>query len=130
MKRVNAILVLITICLLGMSATVIGDWVFLGERTVNKSLDRDEILVTAKRGEFNKLKFKVKRAAVEFHKVVVVYGNGERMEVEMRSKIKPGSETRAIDLRATDRVIKKVIFYYDTDSITKKRGVVRLFGMR
>lgn len=130
MKQIHVILAFLAVSLTGMSSTITGDWVFLGERTVNKSLDRDEISVTAKRGEFNKIKFKVKRAAVEFHKVVVVYGNGERMEVEMRSKIKPGGETRAIDLRATDRVINKVIFFYDTDSVTNKRGVVRLFGMR
>lgn len=130
MRQLSSILILLAISLLGMSSISVGDWVFLGERTVNKSLDRDEIMVTAKRGEFNKLKFKVKRAAVEFHKVIVVYGNDERMEVEMRSKINAGKETKAIDLRAKDRVIKKVIFYYDTDSITKKKAVVRLFGMR
>ena len=130
MKRIKFILLLVGLFVIGSSMGIGDKWVFLGERTVKHTLDRDEIMITAKRGEFTKLKFKVKKAKVDFHKVVVVYGNGERMEVELRDKIPAGGETRAIDLRGRDRVIKKIIFFYDTDSRSGKRAVVRLFGKR
>lgn len=106
-----------------------GSWEFLGEKVVNHALDHDEIILGAKEGKFSKIKLKVKRANIEFHKVIVVYGNGEKAAVELREVISAGGETRAIDLRGQDRIIKKVKFYYHTKSKTKKRAVIRLFGM-
>jgi hypothetical protein len=105
------------------------DWVLLGERTVTDRLDHDVIPVTIARGDFKAIKITVHRRGVDFHRVVVHFANGGDQEVEMRHSIPAGGETRAIDLRAGDRVIRSVEFWYDARSIRGRRAVVRLLGL-
>ncbi|HEV8597949.1 MAG TPA: hypothetical protein VGQ69_01160 [Gemmatimonadales bacterium] len=112
-------------------ATGIGaDWVLLGQRAVNDRADHDVIMVTAARGDFSKIKITVQRASVDFHRVVVHFGNGGKQEIELRHTIPAGGESRAIDLTGDDRVIRSVEFWYDANTIRGRRAVVRLFGMR
>ena len=105
-------------------------WVLLGERLVNDRLDRDVIDVTSARGEFNAIMIKVKGASVDFHKVVVVYGNGRRQEIEMRETIAAGGSSRVIDLAGNERVIRKIEFVYDANTIRGRKAVVKVFGRR
>lgn len=104
-------------------------WDFLGERIVDFGLDKDEIKVTIKEGTFTKIKLQVKRAPVHFRKVVVHYKNGNTEELELRDEIKAGGETRAIDLNGKERIITKVVFFYNSKVKANKKAVVRLYGM-
>lgn len=106
------------------------DWDLLGFRTVNATLDRDEIEVTAARGMFKKLKFTVKGAPIFIEKMYVHYGNGEIYEHEVRYKIEAGSETREIDLPGNNRIIKKVVFWYEKATWLGGTPVVTLWGKR
>lgn len=103
-------------------------WERLGARKVNYGLDRDEIFVTAKDGIFSALKIKVKRGGINMHKLVVHYGNGQTDEIELRQNFAPGSESRVLDLVGNKRIIQKVVFWYDTKNIARRRGVVELWG--
>ncbi len=103
-------------------------WERLGTRKVNYGLDRDEIFVTAKDGIFTALKIKVKRGGVNMHKLVVHYGNGQTDEIELRNNLTPGSESRVLDLVGNKRIIQKVVFWYDTKNIARRRAVVELWG--
>jgi Protein of unknown function (DUF2541) len=103
-------------------------WERLGTRKVNYGLDRDEIFVTAKDGIFTALKIKVKRGGVNMHKLVVHYGNGQTDEIELRNNFTPGSESRVLDLVGNKRIIQKVVFWYDTKNIARRRAVVELWG--
>ena len=105
------------------------DWVLLGERTVTDRLDHDVIPVTIARGDFKAIKITVRRAGVDFHRVIVHFANGGDQEVEMRATIPAGGETRAIDLRAGERGIRSVEFWYDARTIRGRRAVVRLHGL-
>ena len=105
-------------------------WVKLGERTVNHAVDRDEIVVSAKKGVFRKIKLKVKRRKVTFRDVKVHFANGDVQDVTLRRAIPAGGETRAIDLEGKNRVIKKVVFWYKTTSVQGKRAKVQLLGER
>jgi hypothetical protein len=104
--------------------------VLLGTRAVNDRADHDVIVVTAARGDFRSVKLTVQRAAVDFHRVVVHYGNGTKQELELRNTIPAGGETRIIDLTGTERIINRVEFWYDAKTIRGRRAVVRLFGLR
>ena len=106
------------------------DWVLLGQRTVTDRADHDLIPVTASRGDFRSIKLTVQRAAVDFHRVVVHYGNGSDQEIALRNTIPAGGESRAIDLTGGDRVIRSVEFWYDANTFRGRRAVVRLFGLR
>ncbi len=103
-------------------------WEKLGQRRVNYSLDRDEILVTARDGRFSALKLVVRKASINLHRVVVYFGNGQHMEVHIRKRIAAGSETRVIGLPGKKRVIKKVVFWYDTRGLARGKAIVELWG--
>jgi len=106
------------------------EWVLLGARPVNDRADHDVIMVTAAKGDFKSIKLTVQRAAVDFHRVVVYYGNGTKQELELRNTIPAGGETRIIDLTGNERIINRVEFWYDARTIRGRRAVVRLFGLR
>lgn len=103
-------------------------WTLLGERLVNDRVDHDIIPVTVLKGDFKAVQFRVKGASVDFHKVVIVYGNGNRQEVELRHSIPAGGMTRAIDLAGNERIIKEIHFWYDANTIRGRKALVRVFG--
>jgi hypothetical protein len=107
-----------------------GRWVLLGDRLVNDRLDHDIIPVTATRGDFNAILIRVRGASVDFHKVVIVYGNGNRQEVEMRNTIPAGGSTRVIDLQGTEIIIREVECWYDANTIRGRKALVRVFGRK
>lgn len=118
--------------LLFFAGTVLarGDWVFLGEREVDRAGDHDEIVVTAREGDFHRIALRVQEAPVEFYRVAVHYRNGDVQEVDMREEIRAGGETRAIDLKGKDRIIEKVVFNYRTENVRRgPRAVVQLWGL-
>ncbi|HEY7370313.1 MAG TPA: hypothetical protein VIA29_10530 [Thermoanaerobaculia bacterium] len=121
---------LVALLLFGLAAAAPADsWEFLGERAVTDRVDHDVIAVTAARGDFHSLKLAVRGRAVDFHRVVVHFGNGTSKEIELRQTIPAGGETRLIDLPGNDRVIQKVTFWYDARSLGGQARV-RLFGRR
>ena len=109
-------------------AANIAGWELLGKKKVKYGLDRDEIKVTAKEGLFTKVQLRVKRGAINMHKCVLHFGNGDKQEVEIRKNIPRGGQTRVIDLKGGKRVIKKVVMWYDTKNKAKARAVVQVWG--
>jgi hypothetical protein len=70
-------------------------------------------------------------APVEFQRVIVNYGNGQSEEVEVRNRIPAGGQTRAIDLRGTDRIINSVDFLYSKGTWRPTaRPRVSLYGVK
>lgn len=106
------------------------EWVLLGQRAVNDRADHDVIAVTGAKGEFKGIKLTVQRAGVDFHRVLVHYGNGTKQEIELRNTIPAGGESRIIDLTGSERIINRVEFWYDANTIRGRRAIVRLFGLR
>ena len=123
------LLVLATLALGRPAGPPVRDWVFLGQRAVTDRVDHDIIGVTGRRGNFRAIKLTVERAAVDFHRVVVFYGNGDKQEIELRHTIPAGGESRAIDLSGSERVINRVEFWYDARTFRGRRAVVRLYGL-
>lgn len=103
-------------------------WELLGTRTVKFINDRDEINVTAKEGLFTALRVKVLRSAMDMNKMTVHFGDGSSEDIEMRNSFKAGDQSRIIDLPGNRRIIKKVVFWYDTKNYKKRRAVVELWG--
>ena len=103
-------------------------WTKLGSRRVSHSADHDEILVTGRAGTFNAIKLEVEKADVTIGRVIVVFRSGGTEEVQVRNRISAGGETRAIDIRGRNRIIRKVIFYYTTQPGEDKKAKVTLYG--
>lgn len=106
-----------------------GRWTLLGTRTVTDRTDHDVVMVTGRRGTFDAVKFEVRGRTVDFHRVIVHFGNGADQTVEMRQTIRAGRESRAIDIDGRDRVIRSIEFWYDANSIGRGgRATVRVLG--
>jgi hypothetical protein len=103
---------------------------FLGEKLVNDRLDHDALIVTAAKGNFTGIILRVKGASVDFHKVIVVFGNSETQEIALRNTIPAGGSSRVIDLKGNDRVIRGIEFWYDANTIRGRKAIVRVFGRK
>ncbi len=121
--------------LMGLFATSVvvtaaQDWRKLGQKDVDFRVDHDTFGVGRGKGEFRQLKIEVSKAPVHFNRVVVTFGNGRKQELEFRDFIQPGGKTRAIDLEGNERFIKQVDFWYETESLGRKKSKVTLYGRR
>ena len=134
MRRSFAFLALAAVVLtlaLPSAAAARDGWTLLGERRVSDRADHDTIAVTAARGDFRKLQFRVAGRPVQFHRVVVHFGNGGDQTIELREVIKAGGRSRVVDLEGGDRVIRSIDLWYDAQSIGRGKGaLVRVFGQR
>ena len=124
-------IILLALMFIGQSSSAqIGLWKQLGSRKVNYRVDKDVINVGVEDGRFTKLKVIVTGGQVNMHKMTVVYGNGDRDEIPLRYNFKRNSDSRVIDLEGRRRVIKKIIFWYDSKNISRKRATVTVFGKK
>ncbi len=105
-------------------------WEKLGVRAVNYGLDKDDIHVGAKEGGYTKLKVVVTGGALNMHKMVVTYMNGEKEEIELRHNFTKGSSSRIIDLNGQKRLIKNIRFFYDTKNLARSKAKVIVFGRK
>ena len=105
-------------------------WVFLGQRHVTDKIDRDSIEVTASEGTFDAIRIGVKRSAVRFVRVTVVYGAGTSDDLELRDVIPAGGHSRVLDLRGANRVIKRIDFVYEAKSLGRRGAIVSVSGRR
>ena len=103
-------------------------WEKLGERRVNYGLDRDEILVTAREGTFTALRLHAELAPMNFHRCVVHFANGSTQTLQISETVRAGQTTRLLDLAGNNRIITKVVFWYDTKNRARRRGRVELWG--
>jgi len=122
--------VFLFLVLLTLSFSVPADWIKLGSRSVSFKTDWDEIFVTGHKGTFNSIKLSVEKSAVHFDRVIVFYRNQTKEAIQIRNNIPAGGETRSINLSGSDRVIRKVVFYYQTQIDESKKAKVTLYGKR
>jgi hypothetical protein len=102
-------------------------WRLLGSAHVDGAADHDNIRVSRSAGPFREIQLRVRGGAVEFHHVVVHYGNGATEEVPVRESILAGGQTRPIDLRGERRDISSVELWYSKGH-WRQRPTVELHG--
>ncbi|MDX9734946.1 MAG: DUF2541 family protein [Thermoanaerobaculia bacterium] len=131
MNRSRLPLALVVLALLATAYPAAADrWVLLGEKHVTDRVERDTIVVTAARGDFEAIQVRVKRAAVRFVDVKVIYGNGSTDDLAIRDVIPAGGESRVIDLKGGDRVLHRVDFVYEAKSLGRRGALVQVWGRR
>jgi hypothetical protein len=130
MKSIGKIFLALALIVVTMGNTYSqnGAWVKLGTRLVNFAVDRDEVIVTGQEGVFDAIKVKVYGAAINMHRVVVHYRNGTSQEIDLRNNFAPGSESRVCDLTGNERIITKIVFFYDTKNPAPRKAKVEVWG--
>jgi hypothetical protein len=128
-RRLTWILAGLVLLAAGLLVQARGGWRHLGDRVVNDRLDHDVVSVGAHHGTFHAIKLVVKGSPVHFLDVKVYFANGGVQDVSLRTVVPAGGESRVIDLEGGDRVIDRVEFWYEANSLARgKKAVVRVFG--
>jgi hypothetical protein len=107
-----------------------GAWRLLGVTTASFLEDHDVIVAQPPYGKFHRVKFKVADAPLTLVRVVALYDDGKPDRIDVRERIEPGGESRAVELQnAGERNLRKIEFWYDAAG---GRGGVRvtLFGRK
>lgn len=89
-----------------------GEWVKLGERSVDGIRDRDVITVGAREGTYRRIMIVVERNPLEMFDVVVTFGDGTQFAPKTRAIFNPQTRSHVIDLPGGRRVIRSVEFHY------------------
>ena len=105
-------------------------WENLGCKDVKFSVDHDTLKVGRKDGAFKAIKISVKQAPVEFFGARVVFGNGKKQDLKFRDVIRPGGETRAIDLAGNYRGIDRIELLYRSIPTFKGTAQVCVAGLQ
>jgi hypothetical protein len=89
-----------------------GDWIKLGERSVDGTHDRDVIRVGARDGSFRRIMIVVEDSALEMHDVVVKFADGTEFSPRTRHVFAAETRSHVIDLPGNRRIIRAVEFRY------------------
>ena len=103
-------------------------WEQLGCQKVGFTTDKDVVRVGRGEGRFNAIRLRVAGNKVHMMDLKVVYANGAPDDIQVRSEIKAGGQTRAIDLKGGDRFIKRVELVYKSKLNFKGQATIELWG--
>lgn len=105
-------------------------WKFIGDKTVSFGVDRDVIHTGNTNDEFRQLKLKVTDGPLKVYDMKVHFDNGEVQDIQLRSLIRKGGESRVIDLNGGIRRLRKIEFWYETKGFVRGRARVAVWGKK
>ena len=105
-------------------------WHKIAQTTADLKKDRDEIMVVGA-DHYQAIRLKVTDVPVEITDFTVVYENGTKQDISVKTLIKPGDETRVIDLDGKDRAIKKIVLMYKSvPNAEHDKSVIEIWGRK
>ena len=128
MRKIFIPLTLFSILLFGAAiASAQTDWVKLGEKDVDFSIDHDTIGAESK-GTIREVRLSVMYAPIKFTKVVINYMDGQKQELEYLEDVKVGTYSRTITIEGDGHPIKDIDFWYETATMMGQKAKVMAFG--
>jgi hypothetical protein len=105
-------------------------WEQLGCQKVGFLVDRDVIRVGRRDGKFSAIRLEVSGNTVYMNDLKVVYGNGAPDDIPVRSEIREGGQTRALDLKGRgERAIDRIEMTYRAKPNFKGSATVCVSGL-
>jgi hypothetical protein len=105
-------------------------WEQLGCQKVGFLVDRDAIKVGRREGKFKAIRLEVSGNTVYINDLKVVYGNGAPDDLQVRSEIREGGQTRPLDLKGRgERAIDRVELTYRAKPNFKGSAKVCVSGL-
>ncbi len=105
-------------------------WKHIGQVTASFKTTNESIVVLGA-DEFQAIKLKVTDAPIQIDRVQVFYESGQMEELDVKSELKEGAETRVINLSNPKRDISKVAFTYRTlPNAQGEKADVVLYGLK
>ena len=107
-----------------------GRWVELGCKEVAfLGTDRDSIRVGRREGRFKAIRLEARGNDVEMIDLKVIYANGDPDDIPVRSLIRQGTRTRALDLRGRERAIREIVMVYQKRLNFRGKATVCVEGL-
>jgi hypothetical protein len=103
-------------------------WEELGCSKAGFLPDKDVIKVGRREGRFSQIQLRVFRNKVHIINFRVIYANGQPDDIQVRSEIRDGGESRPMDLRGERRAIDRIELYYLAQPSFKGSAQVCVFG--
>jgi hypothetical protein len=96
------------------------DWENLGTLEVTNDRERSVLQLDRRDGRFDALRMRVRGNDVNFRRVVVVYGNGRRDNLDLNRVVEAGEETGEIEFRGRNgRFLDRIIIVHEK---ARRRG--------
>jgi hypothetical protein len=105
------------------------NWELLGCERVGRRPDRDEIKVGRREGRFTAIRLEAKGNDISILDLKVVYANGDPDNIPVRSEIREGEHTRALDLRGRERSIDRIEIVSKKDFRSRGKAEVCAYGL-
>jgi hypothetical protein len=105
-------------------------WEQLGCQKVGFLVDRDAIKVGRREGKFKAIRLEVSGNTVYMNDLKVIYGNGAPDDINVRSEIRNGGQTRPLDLKGRgERAIDRIEMTYRAKPNFKGSAKVCVSGL-
>jgi len=105
-------------------------WHKIAQTTADLKKDRDEVMVVGA-DHYQAIRLKVTDVPVEITDFTVIYENDTKQDISVKTLIKPGDETRVIDLDGKDRAIKKIVLMYKSvPNAEHDKSVIEIWGRK
>jgi hypothetical protein len=105
-------------------------WEQLGCQKVGFLVDRDAIKVGRREGKFKAIRLEVSGNTVYMNDLKVIYGNGAPDDIDVRSEIRDGGQTRPLDLKGRgERAIDRIEMTYRAKPNFKGSAKVCVSGL-
>jgi len=126
LKCVTPLVGFLFVCF-GVNAAA-AQWHNVGSIEINDSIDHETLTVTDWSSNYKHVRLGVSGASVEFVRVVITYGSGITEENWVNVYIKPGEFSHVKDLATGVRLIRKVEFWYEPESLEGQKAIVTLYA--
>lgn len=105
-----------------------GNWVKLGDRTVNYTVDRSEIVLQQLSTSPSALRVKVIKGAINLHRCVVYFNDNQTLQLDVLNSVPAGSESKILELPAPAKAITKLVFTYDMKNRASQQVAVEVWA--
>ncbi|MEZ5774517.1 MAG: hypothetical protein R3D33_07400 [Hyphomicrobiaceae bacterium] len=107
-----------------------GGWMLLGFQSVDQGNDRDVFEVGADKGAMTDIGLSVIGNPVSIQRLTVTYGNGERDDLDIRSRVGESRAAKPVSLNGPRRFIKSIDIVYSSDRRREDRAWVAIWGKK
>lgn len=103
-------------------------WEHVGTRKIDKKIEKDNIPVTVADGNYKKLILIAENRDIIIKQCIIQFDDDSRQIVNLRKKVEKDTASPEIDL--TGGGAQRVESFFVTYEADKKKGKVKLYGMR
>ena len=104
------------------------EWQVIGKQSLDPSGDSESIEIGAEDWRYNGLIVRVRRSDLKLTGLSVVYGNGERDEVDIDETVFAGEDSPVIELKGRPRFIDRIEIAYRSGSRRARPSEVEIWG--